>query len=348
MARRSAALALAVLVASPWSLVALAPVQPAAAVDTGGTVPFGVSPVPAADGSPRAYFDLHAGAGAVLHDTVVVQDRSSTTETLRVQATAGDTAPNSGDTFVGQDRPCGGTACWISGLPSTVTLAGGAQVALPFTVTVPPATAPGQYLAGISVWPAQGSPPVTVGGNANGASAQAVIVNEVDIGVAVTVGDAGQLHPALEIPDVTTGAVGSTPRLLVHLHDGGNTFVRADGTATCTVDGRPRSWPVHSDTLLPGKDATVPVNAPGLAGTNVACTVTVAYAPGATPADWSGRVDPPAVPATPTGRHRAARPAAGTPGWAVALIALGAAVLAVLVAILVLLLARRRQAAEDG
>ena len=122
-------------------------------------------------------------------------------------------------------------------LPKTiVTLAAGTARSLPFTVTVPNHVPAKQYLAGITVEPNTTPAPVVVGSNGQ-ASAQAVVIDQVSVGVAVTVGALAQLKTSLQIPAVTGGADGPIPRIYVQVHNVGQTFTKAHGTARCVVKG---------------------------------------------------------------------------------------------------------------
>src|SRR5262249_54389762 len=149
---------------------------------------------------------------------------------LEVSASSGITAPNSGSAFAGYFQPCSGVACWLAGLPASVSLAPGARQEARFKMTVPAGTAPRQYLVGITAQPATPASAVPVGSNGK-ASAKAVIVQQVTVGVAITVGPLSALRTRLEIREVTGGAVGRTPRLEVQVHNPGQTFVKATGNA---------------------------------------------------------------------------------------------------------------------
>src|SRR5204862_7897591 len=206
----------------------------------------------------------------------------------------GVTAPDSGTAFTGYFQPCTGTGCWVTGLPATVTLAPGASKLMPFTVAVPAGAPPRQYLAGITAQPAVLPPAVQVGGNGK-ASAKAIIITQMTVGVAITVGSPWHLRTRLEIPAVTAGAQGPVPRLYVHVRNTGQTFTKATGTATCTVNGRRRRFPVFAGTILPAGTAVLPVNVTMLRpGQPALCTVRLRYGDAPRRASWSGTVTIPA------------------------------------------------------
>ncbi len=331
------------------TMVIAASATPAGAAEVGGPTPFGVTTGPTADGQSRPYFNLTLAAGQSATDNVVVTNKAKTTETLKISSSTGITAPNSASAFDGAFRPCVGTGCWVSGLPPTVTLAPGASQTWAFGVTVPAGTAAKQYLAGITAEPQTPPHPVVVGGN-GAASAQAVIVDQVSVGVAVTVGSLSALTPGLQISKITGGAAGSVPRLLIGLHNSGQTFTKAQGSAACTVKGTSYSFPVSADTVLPGDAAVLPINAPPIGlGATVPCTVRLTYGQGQI-ANWSGTVTTPADPPvkvvrTGMGTFSNLPVNHGVPTWAIALIAT-AAVTLVAMGVLVLWLLRRRRSPD--
>jgi hypothetical protein len=318
----------------------------AAPAPAAGTGEFSVSPQPK-PGVARAYFDLTLGAGQSHRDAVVVSNASASTLTLKVGASRGETASASGVGYDGAFAPCTGPACWISGLPATVTLAPGARKTLPFTVTVPAGTAPQQYLAGITVQPAVTPSPTSLGSH-GGTSAQAIIIHQVNVGVAVTVGTLSELGAGLRITGIDSVAIGTMPRLLIGERNTGQIFLHAKGTAVCTASGKTHTFDVSSDTVLPGQRAELAVNASGLpTGATAHCTVRLDYERGGT-ATHAAAVKIPAVKhvkvvQTAPGVFAEVPAAPGTPTWAIALIAVGGALVLVLLAAVAVLLLRNRR-----
>jgi hypothetical protein len=334
--RPAAALALAALAVATSAL-------PAAAVGAGGNGTFSLTPVPDSDGQAVPYFTMTVAAGDSASATVVVSNLGHETENLKLSASTGVTAANGGSAFSPTFGRCTGAGCWVTGLPGTVTLPADTGERLVFAVHVPPRTAPGQYLAGLSAEPAQRPQPVRVGSNGT-SKAQAVIIEQVDVGVAVTVGSLPQLITRLQIPGVSATAVGKTARLNIVLSNTGQTFAHGKGTATCTVAGQRRSYAVVASTVLPGDHAVIAVNTPGVPeGPKVPCTVRLDYG-SRLAASWSGTVAVPVPPRTRiihTGPGTyAAIPSSGIPVWAIAVIVIG--VLALAAAAAVVLQLRRR------
>jgi hypothetical protein len=321
---------------------------PAAAVPAGGNGQFGLTPVPDSAGRVAPYFMLTMAAGQTVTDTALVTNEGQVAETLKLSRATGITAGNSGSAFSQEFSGCSGTGCWVSGLTGEVALPGGATERLPFTVRVPAGTPPGQYLAGLSVESATPPPAVKVGSNGK-ATAKAIIVERVTVGVAVTVGVLSKLTTRLRIPDATGQAIGPTARLNIGVANTGQTFTHGAGKASCTVAGKSHSFGVYADTVLPHDQAVIAVNAPGLPeGVAMPCTVWLGYGNGLT-ARWAGSVTVPVPPPTRivhTGPGAyAAIPENGIPAWAIVLIVIG---VLVLVALTVLLLLMRRRNRSGG
>jgi hypothetical protein len=184
---------------------------------------------------------------------------------------------------------------------------------------------------------------VQVGSNGK-ATARAIIIEQVTIGVAVTVGALSGLRTGFRIPGVTGKAIGSTLRLNIHLDNTGQTFARATGRASCTAAGQRHSFAVVAGTILPHDGAEIAVNTPGLkAGTTVPCAVLLHYGKGQA-VSWAGSVVLPAASRTRlvhTGPGAySVVPDPGIPLWAWVLGALLLA--AIMLAALALLLRWRR------
>jgi len=99
----------------------LVPIASASAIGIGGQSGFGVAPTQLPDGQARPYFTESVASGHSAVDTAVITNRGSKTLALVVSASTGITAVNSGSSYYGSFKPCVGTGCWVSGLPTTVT-----------------------------------------------------------------------------------------------------------------------------------------------------------------------------------------------------------------------------------
>jgi hypothetical protein len=318
-------------------------VLPAVAAEAGGNGQFGITPAPDANGIATPYFTLTVLAGGSATATAVITNQSDSVEKLRLGRSTGITAVNGGSAYSRPFQRCAGPGCWVSGLPGTLTLPAQAREQLTFAVRVPARTRSGQYLAGLTAEEAARPRPVQVGSNGRGAKAQAIIVRQVTVGVAVTVGSLSSLTTRLRIAAVAGTAIGRMARLNILLRNTGQTFTHARGRASCTSAGKRHSYPVYAGTVLPGDQAVIPANAPGLAaGAPMPCAVRLRYGAGLA-ASWAGQVTVPAPPAarvvhTGPGAYSVIPPAT-IPAWAIALIVIGALILAAMA----VLLARTRR-----
>jgi hypothetical protein len=309
----------------------------AASVSSPVSGPFGLIPTPTAAGEPRPYFQMTITPGGSAVDTAIISNEGTKPERLKVTVSKGVTAENSGSAFEGITGLCGGTSCWIKRLPHTVTLAPGARKIFAFRVIVPRWTRPGQYLAGITAESAIRPRSVIVGSNGH-SQARAIIIDEVTVGVAVTVGDRSRLRTALAISPLSAGWIGSTPRLYIPVRNPGQTFVRATGRISCTSAGRRHSYRVFMSTVLPRGGAVLPVNAPGLVSGPTPCAIRLNDGTGV-PVTWSGVVNVP--PRVITRTYHPAKgvyvslPEQTVPPWAIALIVIGGLTLTSLVAVLI-------------
>jgi hypothetical protein len=342
--RRGGSLAVTVVTVAVFGLFGLAP---AGASSTPGPGPFGLSPAPTATGQLRPYFRLTIAPGGSASDVVILRNDGTATERLRVGTSNGITAANSGSAFGGFSRKCAGVGCWVTGLPGTVTLPPGTGLAIGFRVAVPAGTPPAQYLAGITAVAAAQPRPVQIASHGR-VSLKVVVVDEVTVGVAITVGSLARLRTKLEVPAVTAGSIGTLPRLYVHVRNAGQTFARASGTLSCRVVSHTRLFRVIVGTVLPGGQAVLPVNAPGLGGGELPCTVRLRDDAGHA-VHWSGTVDaaaPVRVRTIHTGNGAystvPANPGNPVPAWAIALMVIGALILAALVRVIVLYQRRLR------
>ena len=341
-------LAAAVVVAA-LSVVTL--VLPAAAAPAGGNGQFGLTPVPDSAGQVAPYFMLTMAPGESVTDTALVSNEGQLAEKLKLSRATGVTAGNGGSAFGQEFGGCSGTGCWVSGLPGEVTLPAGAVERVPFTVRVPAGTPPRQYLAGLTVESATLPASVQVGSNGK-AIARAIIIERVTVGVAVTVGALSRMTTRLRIPDVTGEAIGPTARLNIGVANTGQTFTHGTGKASCAVAGRSHSFGVYTSTILPHGQAVIAVNAPGLPeGVSMPCSVRLVYCDGLI-ARWSGWVTVPVPPPTRivhTGPGAYSLvPVNGIPTWAIALIVIGALVLAALVVLLLRLRRHSRLTSGPG
>jgi hypothetical protein len=310
---------------------------------------FGLAPAPNRQGRSSLYFQLAVAAGHSARSAIMVVNLGTATQTLKIGRAIGITATNGGSAYRPNLQGCAGAGCWVRGLPRLITLPAHAEERLNFTVRVPFDTSPGQYLGGISAGPDTRPRPVILGSSRK-ASSRAVVVEDVTIGVAVTVGQLSRLTTRFRIDGVQGTISGPMARLGIRLYNAGQTFAHATGTASCAADGSPHLYAVHAGTILPRDQARIIVNAPGLPeGATLPCKVSLYYGNHQT-VTWTGRVRIPGAPATrvihtANGAYTAI-PDGGVPPWAMALIGIGVLILAGIGAVLIrpmLARPRRRQ-----
>lgn len=340
-AGRATGAGIASLVALTACAALISAATPAQAASVLGTGPFGLIPSPLPGGQPRSYFQFSVAPGRSAQDTAVISNESSKTERLRIIMSRGVTAANSGSAYESVTGRCDRSTCWASGLPRTVTLAPGARRALSFRVAVPRGTRPGQYLAGITAESALRRRAVRLGSHGH-ASARAIIIDQVTVGVAVTVGSLARLRTGVRISAVSAGWIGTMPRMSIPVRNTGQTFVRATGSLACSQNGRRHSYPVIMETVLPGGRAVLAVNARGLQAGSLPCSVRLRDTDGAL-FSWSGAVNLPNRKATRTLNTAkgvyVSLPEDSVPPWAIALMVIGALIFA---SLMILLLRRRR------
>ncbi len=302
-----------------------------------GNGTFGISPAPGRDGQAIPYFTMTLAPGQSATGVAIISNQSQATQRLKIAPAACVTAANGGSAYQPASTGCSGPGCWITGLPGKVTLAPGTAQELRFTVHVPAGTPPGQYLAGISAEPATTPKPVPVGSR-GAAGAQAIVIEQVTVGVAVTVGELAALHSLFQIPTVTGQVIQTLVRLNIHLDNTGQKFSSGTGRASCTAGGKALSYKVAAGTVLPHQSAVIAVNTPGLpAGKTVPCTITLHYGAGQV-VTWTGNIAIPGAPSTRivrngNGSYSVVPVHSGIPLWAwllgallVALLLLGLAI----------------------
>jgi hypothetical protein len=310
------------------ALVAVGPLgQAAAAVPGAGQ--FALTPAPGPSGQSRPYFTLAIDPGGSVRDAIVVSNTGSTAITLRLGTSDGITAAYSGSAYGPLATSCGKIGCWVTDLPRTVTVGPHSEQDVPFRVTVPAGTAPSQYLAGISATPATAPKPVKLKLTQRSGT-QVVIVQQVSVGVAVTVGQLARLRVTMNIAGVTAGWIETLVRISVNVRNVGQRFTKGTGRITCQLDGTTHTYPVDMDTVLPGDTAALQVNGIGMHTGDWPCTVRITSSAGHVDT-WAGTVIVPAETAAATKRiaknDYVVPPRAGIPGWAIVLIVLAGLIL---------------------
>ncbi|MEU4728282.1 hypothetical protein [Streptomyces sp. NPDC023588] len=230
----------------------------------------------AGSGSTRPYFYLAGDAGTVLEDRLALANTSDEEHTVTLRgADAYNTADGAFAVRPGRpaatgpaEGPGAGVGAWISfGAGASVTIPPRTRAVVPFTVTVPPSSPPGDHPA-------------------------AVVATEPgrEVGVRVHLRVGGPTLAALTVEDVAVHGRGAATQVAYTLVNRGNVAlapelaVRAAGTFGRERGGGPRPLPVE---LLPGQRVRLTEPWPAAPALDrVAFTLTVT-APGAAPATGS-------------------------------------------------------------
>ncbi|MFF4010429.1 hypothetical protein [Streptomyces sp. NPDC001717] len=212
-----------------------APAHPAAADEPGWTAEPAAGTAAAAPGGARPYFYLAGTAGTVLEDRLAL---TNTTDTERTVTLRGADAYNTADgAFAVRSAEASTDAgSWIGfGAAATVKIPPRTRAVVPFTVTVPPASPPGDHPAAVVA--AEGG-------------------HEVGVRVHLRVG--GPTLAALTVEDVSVRGEGPAAVIAYTLVNRGNVALAPELSITAggtfgEVEGRgARTLPVE---LLPGQRA---------------------------------------------------------------------------------------------
>ncbi len=333
-------------------------------------VGFGAVPLLPRGAPKEDYFNLNIPPGSSASETILVSNPTLHPISLDVSAARGVTSPDSGYTYVGAGQPCTGTACWIHGLLSSITVPPASPLPAPntgfnegkamlhFRVTVPSGTQDGQYLPGVSIFPPPSASSVKpVPGK--GVHIVTIYHFTVTIGIAITVGNPANIYSHLAIINVVAarpppiGPQGYSYVRLTERNDGRMFDFPNRGIVVVDSHSHSYSYPIHSDTVLPGDTATVEVFAKGVAAGIHPVLAKLWYDGGKKVAVWRSSVDFPPVIAPTVVRHgnhyilsiKGSRQA--LPTWVFVLMGLLGLLLLVIL-LLLLLLWRRRRKEEDG
>jgi hypothetical protein len=308
---------------------------------------FAVGPVTA--GTSLSYFNYQLSAGATTKGEIAVVGESRRPISLDIFASDAVTAVNSGAVYPGRPgEMCRAYGCWVSGLPATVTLSYHERVVLSFAVAVPTSAPPGQYLAGITVEPAPSDQRHHARSGHGGAVS--ILVHQVTIGVAVTVG-AGYGHD-LVIPNAVGTRIGDSPGILLYESNTGVGFEHPAGAVTVVLHGGVRRrFTAVSGLMLPDGRANLRVLASGLKPGSYPASAYLRYDGGSKIAYWSGTLTIPRgsqVPVSvPPGSRVKVIPKlipGSDNGWIIWVLA---AVIAALVAALLWLLLAKKRSRKD-
>jgi hypothetical protein len=227
-----------------------------------GDVTWGVRTAANDNGADRQNYAYRIEPGKSVSDALVVSNHAATPLDLDVYAADGFTTSSGQLDLVTQDTESVAVGAWTALQSGRVTIAPGASVEVPFTVSVPADATPGDYAGGLLT-----SLPHTT--QENGISV------DRRLGIRMHVRVEGDLAPAVAVEKMTVDYSGTvnpfgagTATVSYTVHNTGN--VRLSSGQTVTLAG-PFGWfPVDTGAvaevpeLLPGESWTVSVPVDGV------------------------------------------------------------------------------------
>jgi len=199
----------------------------------------------------RAYFIESAKPGETIHDAVVVTNTGTATIQLKVYGADGLTGVTSGAVYSNAQVPLRKAGRWVTAGENLVTLAAGRSTRIPFAVTVPPGTVPGDHLAGIAL---QNAHPQKTPGKFS-------ITEVLRTVVGILVEVPGPAHPQATVSGISLQALAGTkvPAAVVELGNSGLKLCKPVLAVTLTGSKGLESQTQHLDTVLPGDTIPYPL-----------------------------------------------------------------------------------------
>lgn len=228
--------------------------SPAGAAKPGDVV--AASPAPGSEVGPGHFYVLSLSAGQSITQDVRIGNNNNHQVIVDINAVDTHTSDTTGVIYSTPDSAAAVTARWIVVSVPEITLKPQQGREIPFTVTVPKGTPPGQYLAGISVAvplpPDAASGATRDGPNSAGFSIalqpQRVVAVEVDV--------PGPRAPNLVVSGVDPKATGGGVDLGIHIANQGNAF--AHGSGVMRVADTNTDFAFKIDTFIPGTSIVYP------------------------------------------------------------------------------------------
>jgi hypothetical protein len=228
------------------------PAGQASAVDD-GTV--GIRPANESD-----FFHISLYPGAAIDAEAVIANHSQAPVTLLNYPVDGQTTPQGGFALAARTDQQKGIGAWVHLNTDHLTIPAKSELNVPFRLTVPPGTTPGDYAGGLIVQ----SPPVQGKTTDNGDTAVRIDVVQRQ-GVRIYLNVAGTAVKALTHGDLAWEQKGDSLAFTLPVHNTGNTILHPAAEVKLT------GWPgtdttVKFDTpesLLPGTSIDLHASVPG-------------------------------------------------------------------------------------
>ena len=193
------------------AMALLATAGPATAVDNGT---LGIRPANESD-----FFHLSLYPGAATDATAIVSNHTQTSVTLLTYPVDGQSSPQGTFALASQTDPRTGVGAWVRLEAEQITVPANSELKVPFRITVPSGTPPGDYAGGLIIQ----SPPVqgkTSTVNGNTAVRLDIIQRQ---GVRIYLNVAGTAVKALQHGDLSWQQTGDTLTFTLPVHNTGNT-----------------------------------------------------------------------------------------------------------------------------
>lgn len=207
-----------VLMVAALGLALLAGVGPAAAVDNGT---LGIRPANESD-----FFHLSLYPGAATDATAIVSNHTQAPVTLLTYPVDAQNSPQGTFALASQSDPRAGIGAWVDLGVDHITVPANSDLRVPFRITVPPGTPPGDYAGGLIIQ----SPPVQ-GQTSTLAGGTAVRLDVVQRqGVRIYLNVAGTAVKSLEHGTLSWQQSGDAVTFTLPVHNTGNTILHPSST----------------------------------------------------------------------------------------------------------------------
>jgi len=205
-----------------------------------------------ADPATLAYFKPTVSPGATFADAVVVKNSGDRAVDLLVYAVDGLTGQTSGAVFANRQDPVTKAGGWVTPAASHVHVPAGASLSVGFTLEVPPATGPGDYLAGIAFEDAESA--------TAGSDFSVTRITRSVMAIQVKVPGPSAFLPRLDGTSLDTAPGGEQASVVVKLTNHGNALGKPRlSVALAGPDGYARTVDRQLDTILPGDSIAYPL-----------------------------------------------------------------------------------------
>ncbi|MDR6508386.1 WxL protein peptidoglycan domain-containing protein [Arthrobacter oryzae] len=208
----------AALMTAALALCLLAGSGPVAAVDNGT---LGIRPANESD-----FFHISLYPGAALEATAIVTNHTQTAVTLLNYPVDATSTPQGAFALANQNEPRPGVGGWVQLANDHITLAANSELKVPFRISVPAGTPPGEYAGGLIIQ----SPPVqgttsTVDGDT---AVRLDVIQRQGVRIYLTV--AGTAVSTLTHGDLSWQQTGDTLTFTLPLNNTGNTILHPSAT----------------------------------------------------------------------------------------------------------------------